>query len=289
MNPVRHRGRRLACSAVYDGAFTLKVNASDGTFTLPLGTGINYQGVIAWGDGTTDRLTSAPGNVAHTYPAPGVYIIRCWEFWPGGFPRVYFNNGGDKAKVLEIMQWGQNTWTTFLNAFFGCSNMVITANDGWRAKTSTVQSMQAMFRGCTALKPFQPFDTRAVNDMSSLLNSCTAMTSFPFTKTSLVTNFTNMCTVCTGMVGYDFPTLDMRSITNGTTMLYQVNISKASYNSMLDQLAFGRGGIPAAAASSVVFRVDAHYDSSTGGYDGAAARAYLVGTKGWTITGDATP
>lgn len=317
MNPIRHRGRRLAVSALYDGAFTLKIDttkagsASD-TFILPLGTGVNFDGVIAWGDGSTTRLSSAPGDVSHTYPAAGIYIVRCWEFKAGGFPRVYFNNAGDKAKVLEVLQWGQNEWSTFQNAFFGCSNLIITATDAWKAKTRKVTNLGATFRGCTILRPFQPFDTSAVTDMSNLFHTCSALTAFPFRQTSKVTTFNNLCYVngitsfpmidtgavanwsaafqsCTGLAGFDFPALDMHAITNGANMMYGVNISKASYNSMLDQLANGRGSIPAASASSVTFRVDAHYDASTGGYDGTAARSYLTGTKTWTITDAGTP
>lgn len=318
MNPIRHRGRRLAVSAVYDGAFTLKIDttkagsASD-TFVLPCGTGVQFNGYITWGDGQETRVTGAPGDITHTYAAAGIYVVRCRELVNGGFPRVYFNNAGDKAKVLEILQWGQNEWSTFQNAFFGCSNLIITANDAWKARTAKVTNLAATFRGCTSLRPFQAFDTRAVTDWSNLFNGDTALTAFPFRDTRVATTFSAMCYTCsglknfpwidsgnvtnwstaffqcTGLNSYDFPTLDMHSITSGTNFMYQVNISKASYNSMLDQLANGRGGIPAAAATGVAFRCDAHYDGSTGGYDGTTARGYLTGTKTWTITDGGTP
>jgi hypothetical protein len=317
MNPVRHRARRLACSAVYDGALTLKIDttkagsASD-TFILSLGTGVNFDGIIAWGDGTTTRLTGAPGDVSHTYPVAGIYIVRCWEFKVGGFPRVYFNNAGDKAKVLEIMQWGQNEWSTMQNAWFGCANMIVTATDGPRARTAKVANCGATFRGCSILRPFVPFPTPNATDMSNFFHTCTLMTenrfkqlskvttlssayyasglkSYDWVDTGAVATWTLAFYNCTGMAGYDFPTIDMHSITVGTNLFYAVTISKASYNSMLDQLAFGRGSIPAAAATGVAFYASAHYDASTGGYDGTAARAYLTGTKTWTITDAGTP
>jgi len=318
MNPVRHRARRLAVSALYDGAFTLKIDttkpgsASD-TFVLPCYTGYNFDAVVTWGDGTKSQLTGAPGDVTHVYPAPGVYIVRCWERRPLGFPRIYFFNGGDKSKVLEVMQWGQNEWAPFCpSMFFGCDNMVVTATDGPSAKTSKVTDITTMFRGCSKLRPFLPFPTPNVTLMAGFMQQCALMTENRFTQTGKVTNYSNafydaglksfpfidtglvqnwsLCLFSVdGLIGYDFPTLDMHSITNGTNFLYGVAISKASYNSMLDQLAFGRGSIPPAAASGVVFRCDAHYDAVTGGYDGVAARAYLTGTKGWTITDGGTP
>lgn len=318
MHPLRHRARRLAISALYDGAFTMKIDttqagsASD-TFVLPLGVGLAFNGIISWGDGsTTSVLSGAPGNVTHVYPVAGVYIVRCWERIGGGFGRVVFNNGGDKAKVLEVLQWGQNEWSSINTGFFGCSNLRITATDAWKAKTRKMTSLAAAFRGCTALTTFLPFETSAVTDMSNLFHTCSALKEFPFKQTKAVTNFNNLCYTSgltsfplvdtgsvsnwngafqssTGLAGYDLPALDMHSITSGTNLLYGVNISKASYNSMLDQLAFGRGDIPAAAATGITFRVDAHYDSSTGGYDGTAARAYLTDTKTWTIVDAGTP
>jgi hypothetical protein len=95
---------------------------------------------------------------------------------------------------------------------------------------------------------------------------------------------------CYGLDGVTLPELDFSGITNGTQMWYNVTMPKATYNAMLDQLANGRGDVPAAAASSVTFHGGkSHYDASTGGYDGTAARGYLTGTKSWTIADGGTP
>lgn len=342
MNPISHRGRRLAVSALYDGAFkmlvdtTLAGSAAD-AFVFPgFPTTYAYDCVIDWGDGSLERFAGT-GNLTHTYAAAGQYVVSIHERIPGGFPGLYFNNGGDKLKVLKLLQFGSGRWATLDGAFYGCSNLVIDATDGHRALTKYVANMSRAFRGCaamtkmpvidtsgvttmlgafygctllrefpklntsavtimtdlclscTSLKDFPLIDTSKVTSFATAWNGCSGLLSFPFIDTALGQSFAGAWTNCTGMNGYDFPTLDMHNITAGNTMLQGVNHSKASYNSMLDQFANGRGSIPAAAATGISFRTGAHYDASTGGYDGTTARGYLTGTKTWTIVDGGTP
>jgi hypothetical protein len=91
-------------------------------FTIPTtGTGYNY--IIEWGDGNIN--VGVTGDITHTYAIAGTYQIRIY----GQFPRIFFNNSGDRLKLLEIQQWGEIVWGSFGNAFWGCSNMDITATD----------------------------------------------------------------------------------------------------------------------------------------------------------------
>lgn len=341
MNPVRHRARRLAISALYDGAFKLRVDTSkggsaSGTFVLPC-SGSGYNAWVDWGDGKGEVISGSPGNVTHVYGSPGIYVVSIKERAPGGFPTIYFNNAGDKLKALDIVQFGRNRWTTLAGSFHGCANLAFSATDAAGANTRSVTSLASTFRDCSAALVEIPwFDTVSVTSLASVCNNaqklrkfpkfngalvttvnngwfntlalqdfpaidlplCTdftsawylsALTSFPFIDVSAGQNFSNTWRSCTGMNGYDFPALDLHSITNGAYILGSVNFSKASYNSMLDQLANGRGSIPAAAATAVNFYVGAHYDNSTGGYDGTAARGYLTGTKSWAIADGGTP
>jgi hypothetical protein len=97
-------------------------SASD-QFTIPTaGTGYNYD--VDWGDGTTS--TGVTGSTTHTFPSAGNYVVKI----SGDFPRIRFNNGGDRLKLLEVQNWGNIVWQTFYLAFFNCANMNITANDG---------------------------------------------------------------------------------------------------------------------------------------------------------------
>ncbi|HHX58317.1 MAG TPA: hypothetical protein GX706_00935 [Candidatus Moranbacteria bacterium] len=71
------------------------------SITIPThGTGYNYD--IDWTcDGTFDVI-GATGTETHDYGTAGTYTV-CIR---GQFPQIYFNNGGDRQKILEVQQWG---------------------------------------------------------------------------------------------------------------------------------------------------------------------------------------
>ena len=95
-----------------------------------------------WGDGST--ATGQTGNASHTYATAGDYVVEI----SGTFPRIYFNNTGDKEKILSVNQWGNNVWQSMENAFFGCSNLTIPATDN--PNLQNVTSMRSMFNGASS-------------------------------------------------------------------------------------------------------------------------------------------
>ena len=98
---------------------TTKAGSANDTFVLPT-TGAGYDAWVDWGDGGAEQnITGTPGNVTHVYAASGTYQIRI----RGTFPRIYFNNVGDKEKLLYIDNWGSIDWSSFEKAFKGCSIM----------------------------------------------------------------------------------------------------------------------------------------------------------------------
>jgi surface protein len=56
---------------------------------------------------------------------PGTYtvVIKDANGDGMGFPRIYFNNAGDKEKIVGINQWGTLKWTSMERAFYGCVNL----------------------------------------------------------------------------------------------------------------------------------------------------------------------
>ena len=42
-----------------------------------------------------------------TLPSSGIYQIAI----NGNFPRIYFNDTGDKQKIISVDQWGDMQWT----------------------------------------------------------------------------------------------------------------------------------------------------------------------------------
>ena len=82
-------------------------------FIIPTeGTGYNYN-VDCDNDGSNEA-NNVTGSYTCGYPAAGTYTIRIKDNTGSGtgFPRIYFNNGGDAQKLLSIDQWGTGIWTS---------------------------------------------------------------------------------------------------------------------------------------------------------------------------------
>jgi len=121
--------------------------------------------VIDWGDGnvSTHTQTGVPNNtiggnnVTHTYSNAGTYKIKISTT----ITRIYFNNGGDRLKLLEIQNWGVATWSALglFQGFLGCSNMDLTAIDIPILQSTNI-NIGRIFSGCSSL----------INSNSSLSN-----------------------------------------------------------------------------------------------------------------------
>jgi hypothetical protein len=120
---------------------TTQAGSASDTVVLPLLSGGTYSGSIDWGDGSTSALSYA--NRTHTYASGGVKVITI-SGTIGGFQ---FNNGGDKAKITDVSNWGTLNITTN-SAFFGCSNLDVIATD---APIISTTDLIRTFRSCTSL------------------------------------------------------------------------------------------------------------------------------------------
>jgi surface protein len=144
------------------------VSATDEIRIPTAGSGHNF--TVYWGDGSSDSYTETPatGYVAHTYLEEGTYYVKIL----GDFPHIYFNNAGDRQKLLEIRNWGSIAWMSFENAFYGCTNLTISAADV--PLTSEVTSMAAMFRDCSSLNaPLYSWDVSSIVQMDNMFNGAT--------------------------------------------------------------------------------------------------------------------
>ncbi len=102
---------------------TWLITTANESITIPTSSNDSYDFIVNWGDG--DITYGNTGDASHVYDAPGVYEISI----SGEFPRIFFNEAGDKDKIISIEQWGNNEWTSFYAAFAGCSNLIDNSSD----------------------------------------------------------------------------------------------------------------------------------------------------------------
>jgi surface protein len=199
-------------------------SSNNNSITIPTtGGGYNYD--VDWNnDGNFDEL-GLTGSVTHDFGAAGTYTIRI----RGTFPRIYFNNEGDKEKLLSVDHWGNQTWASMEYAFAGCENMILNALD--TLDLTGMTSMKGMFLNVLNFNSDISFwDVSAITDMSDLFSG----TSFNQNIESWdVSNVTDMsCMFCdNGVFNQPINNWDVSSVTNMGDMLS----SLFDFNQPLDQ------------------------------------------------------
>ncbi len=109
------------------------------SITIPTNPNYTYSYNVDWNnDGVFDQF-GLTGNVTHDYGTAGIYQVAI----QGNFPAIYFNNEGDKEKIISLDQWGDIQWKTMHRAFYGASNLGYTATDA--PNLSFVTDLSFMF------------------------------------------------------------------------------------------------------------------------------------------------
>jgi len=171
-------------------------------FTIPTnGTGYNYD--ITTSDGQTILANTEDTTIE--FPTAGTYDV----FISGSFPQCYFNNVGDAQKLLDIKNFGIYALgsTSQERAFFGCSNMVISATD--IGHFENVTSFFLAWRDCSSLTSFPLLDTSSGDNFAFAWRDCSSLTSFPLLDTSSGNNFGYAWRDCSSLTS--FPLLDTSS------------------------------------------------------------------------------
>ncbi|WP_033961693.1 BspA family leucine-rich repeat surface protein [Psychroserpens jangbogonensis] len=190
------------------------------SITIPTtGGGYNYD--VDWdNDGIFDQF-GITGDVTHDFGIAGNYTIRI----QGTFPRIHFDNFGDRQKILEVNQWGAIAWSSMERAFYGCSNLQFNTIIPLDAPNlSNVTSMREMIRNATIFNsPMGHWDVSNVTNMSNL---------FIFTSSFNqdisgwdVSNVTNMSLMFVGANAFnqDISSWDVSNVTNMGSTFYEAN------------------------------------------------------------------
>ena len=231
--------------------FTLEVKSDNagtsGTdqFTIPTTAGTYLYDYTTSdgqsGTGLTGATTITFASGAGTYE---IYIT-------GTFPRIYFNNAGDKLKLLRVLEWGDYGVgaTNQTGAFHGCTNLSSIAADCDNINLITTASN--MFRDCGSLSTLPSTLT-----LNSLITG-NIMFYFVYVLTDLP-------------IGMTLPNL-----LDGSNMFTGSTINTTRYSQLLVDLESGN------ANNSVTF----HGGNSLYNATGETARNILTGVgRTWTIT-----
>jgi hypothetical protein len=177
--------------------------------TLPLPDSGSYDFEVRWGDGTSDRITSASdAAVTHTYPSPGTYTVEI----EGRMTAWKFEDGGDKLKVQTVENWGAISYEQYVEAWHGCWNVVFNADDV--PDTSRVTNFLAAWQDCRSLTSFPQLDVSQATSFSYVWRDCRSLTSFPQLDVSRGTDFIQAWRNCYSLTS--FPQLD---VSRGTDFL----------------------------------------------------------------------
>ncbi len=194
--------------------------------TIPTFPGGSYNYNVDWGVGPPS--TGVMGDITHTYAFAGTYTVKI----TGQFPRIYFNNTGDKQKIVSVEQWGSNAWTSMAFAFYGCSNLELNATD--IPDLSNVTAINDMFRGCTAFNgEVSNWDVSHVQVMGSVFRDC------PLFDQDLsawdVSNVTDFSAMFQNDVSFNqnIGGWDISNVTDMTNMFLGATLSTTNYDSLL--------------------------------------------------------
>lgn len=175
------------------------------TFTQPLVSG-TMDFIVAWGDGTEDHITAFDqAEVTHTYATAGIHRLRI----TGTLPRWKFDGGGDKNKIISVIQFG-NIFDTLEDSFLGCSNLTSFVLD----KADKILTIDLAWKETTGLTSF---------DASALINVTEA---FEAWRDSTITSFTTgtdglkKCTnISRAWYGSDFTSFDASNLIAATNAI----------------------------------------------------------------------
>ncbi|MFN3136859.1 MAG: BspA family leucine-rich repeat surface protein [Allomuricauda sp.] len=212
--------------------------------TLKIGVNqdFDFDYTIAWGDGTEENINTNEFP-SHVYQNSGTYLVAIKGTFPG--LRMYYNNndGISRLSLVDVVQWGTNSWKIMTRAFFECDNLEkFSATDipdftqvtnfsaffagcdqfngdisNWN--TSNVTNMRSMFAGTKAFnQDLSGWMFTSVTDMGRMFEGASAFNQDISSWT--INKVTDMSYMFSGATAFnqDIGGLDVSSVTNMSYM-----------------------------------------------------------------------
>jgi surface protein len=253
--------------------FVIKVSVTNGqTFSFPIaGTGVT----VEWGDGTSSTGTYTTGvPLTKVYAVGGKYIIKVST----QITRVLYDTTANASKesVLEIMNWGSASWSSMEYAFYGCSNLNVTAKDA--PNLASVTSVRGMFYACSKLGSAHSFARWNLSNVTNIRDMFRECSRFNGNITNWnVSNTTDARSVIRDCTRFNRPLLwNCNKWTTAVTFMDNSGVTGDSYNRTLNHFKFIAETL---GVGAVIFGANTSVASGTG----LTARTFLISVEGWTI------
>ena len=198
-----------------DRSVTLPLRENDGD-----GNNFDYDFTVDWGDGSDKQaVTAYSDDITHTYANAGDYTIKIIG---AKFPAWYFNNSGDKNKIIEVKNLGVVGWKNLAAGFYDCRKL--TRFTAGTTDTSQVTDMSYMFSNASSLESLDLTDlnTSSVTDMQRMFLSARNLTSLDVSNfdTSSVRNMQSMFFKSSSLTSLNLSNFVTSSVTNMYAMFY---------------------------------------------------------------------
>lgn len=202
---------------------TWTIATANETITLPLVSGLNYDFMVDWGDGSAkDKITSFSSPLkTHTYTVPGNYTITInglLEGWSFG------GTADSKLKIIAVDNFGDMGWKNLNMAFYGCTNL--TSFSG--GVTNNVTNMSGMFKNASSLTTLNlsSFNTSNVTNMSTMFYGVSTLTSLSLSNfnTSNVTNMSYMFYAMEAVTSLNVAGFNTSMVTTMANMFGHTNV-----------------------------------------------------------------
>ncbi|TDX86754.1 putative secreted protein (Por secretion system target) [Epilithonimonas xixisoli] len=151
-----------------------------GNGTTSFSFGVQVAGAVNYSWRATDNTTNGTGIIANgttnaiIIGLPAGKTIEL-SIEPKNFRRI-FNNGTDHLRLTDVKQWGTVAWSSMQSAFYGCSNLNITATDV--PNLIGVTNMYQMFANCISLNGPANINSWNVGNVTNMENMFLYVQSF---------------------------------------------------------------------------------------------------------------